>query len=276
MRVPVDLVVNSYERTYREVLVPDFFNNIEYQNQVEFSERIAVINNVDNPADARRRANRLRDTGELTDVVFVHERLPEALRYTQTGRRSLGSRPYFVDYAIVMATCGASDFILGWDAEVTLESSSNWIEAAIELMLSRTDVMSASPRWPARSFDTLDEETISSAGDWRLTWGFSDQVWLTRREDLRRAFRRRLVPASLARHAPHPFSFEARMESYQRSLRRYRAVHSGLGYRHNDLAPVIQRLGGMSARETLQVGQLQRLNRCLRRLGSQDSRLRLP
>ena len=64
---PVDLVVNCWERSYREVLAPGFFAGIAEQNRFPFAGRVALVNNVDDVADARRRAQRLVDAGELTD-----------------------------------------------------------------------------------------------------------------------------------------------------------------------------------------------------------------
>jgi len=43
----VDLVVNTWERTYRDVVKPGFFPSIEVSNGRKF-KNILLINNVDN------------------------------------------------------------------------------------------------------------------------------------------------------------------------------------------------------------------------------------
>lgn len=271
----VDLAVNCYERTYRDVLAPGYLRGIAEQNRFDFAGVYVVINNVDSRDDAMARADALVGSGEITGYEFVADHLDEALRAARLRRRALGSRPYFVDYALAMALVGTSPYLLGWDAEVRLEQPADWVTGGVALLEERSDVFSCAPRWPARALDTLDEETISSDGPWRLGWGFSDQVWLLRRSELASPIWRKLAPASVARHASHPFTFEARMESYQRVARRFRATHSEVRYVHNDIAPVLSRLGE-SRFEAFRSRQLLRLGRVLKRLDSQDPRLRLP
>ena len=69
--VPVDLVVNCYERTYRRVLAEGFFDAIADQNRVEFAGRYAVINNVVDTADARAMAERLVASGEILSLIHI-------------------------------------------------------------------------------------------------------------------------------------------------------------------------------------------------------------
>jgi len=275
-RVPVDLLVNCYERTYRNVLSEGFFDAIREQNRVEFAGRYAVINNVADASDARALAERMRASGEIDGFVFVHEQLDSALRRTGLRRRNLGARPYFVDYALVMAITGTAPFVVGWDAEVELDEPADWITPALDLLAERPDVFSAAPRWPARGFDTLDEESISADSPWRLTWSFGDQAWLARRDELASPIYRRFAPATLARTPMHPFSFEARIESYQRSSRRFRAVHEDIGYRHNDLEGVIHRLGGPTRIERTSAVLSRAMRRILYTVKSQHPSLRLP
>jgi hypothetical protein len=274
--VPVDLVVNCYERTYRRVLAEGFFDAIADQNRVEFAGRYAVINNVVDTADARAMAERLVASGEIDGFVFVHERIDAALRQTGLRRRQLGARPYFVDYALVMAITGTSPFVLGWDAEVELDRPADWITPALGLLDGRPDVFSAAPRWPSRGFDTLDEESISIDAPWRMTWSFGDQMWLARRAELASPIYRRFAPATLARTPLHPFSFEARIESYQRSRRRFRDVHEGVRYHHNDLEGVIHRLGGPTPAERTSAVLSRGTRRILHAVKSQHPSLRLP
>lgn len=272
----VDLVVNCYERTYRDVLSPGFFGHLVADNQREFAGRVVVINNVDDPQDARKRAEALLADGEITEFVFVADRIDAALRVAGLPRRALGGRPYFLDFALVMATVGSSPYLLGWDAEVRLTEPADWVTPAVDLLESRPDVFSVAPRWPAREHDTLDEETVARQGPWHLGWAFSDQVWLVRREEVASPIYRRFAPASLARNHDHPFTFEARVESYQRAARRYRATHGSVRYHHEDLADrVVDRLGG-TALEKVRSKALRGIHRGLLAAEASGPRWRLP
>lgn len=242
----VGLVVNSYERTYRDVLSPGFFPGIEESNQHMLSEKVALINNVDDRLDAKRRAEALVSRGEITSYAFVSDHLDAALRATHLPRRSLRWRPYLIDYGLVMPHVVSTDWLLGWDAETRLSQPADWITPSIELMLRDPRVFHASVNWPpARQEDPgLEGDVIAWDGDFALSWGFSDQLFLARRSDLLRPIYRTLCPAAVARHAPHPYTFEYRIESYQRTAGHLRATLSTVSYRTNsDLAGVLVRHG---------------------------------
>jgi hypothetical protein len=272
----VDLVVNCYERTYRDVLRPGFFDGVVEQNQRPFTERIALINNVTDRADAERRAQSLVERGEITSFSFVADRLTEALRVAGLSRRSLGGRPYFLDYGLVMAITGSSPYLLGWDAEVALDASVDWATPGVDLLGARRDVFSVAPRWPARSFDTLEQETVERDGAWHLGWAFSDQLWLVRRVDLAAPIYRRVAPAALVRNKDHPRTFEARVEAYQRAARRYRATHAQVRYRHNDEIPAVLERLGRSRVKAMTAYLLGKAERALGAARLDHPRLRLP
>jgi hypothetical protein len=264
--VDVDIVINMYERTYRTVLSPGYFHGVQAQNAVTFRGMYAVINNVNDPADAHKRAEHLVQLGELSGYAFVSDRIADAKQTTGVTSRMLRQHPYFLDFGIVMAVTGQAPWILGWDAEVVLERAADWISPAIELMMARRDVFSASPRWPTRHHDTLDDETVELDGQWALNWGFSDQVFLVRRTDLAAPIYRRWAPAAYARHADHPWTFEARLEAHQRASRRLRATHTTVRYSHHDLPEVVGRMGGRSGLELWQHRALQSIVPWLRRV----------
>lgn len=275
VRPAVDLTVNTYERTYRDVLARGFFPRIVDQNRYPFAGAYAVINNVDDPMDAEARAKALVASGELRGYAFVADVLERGLRAARLPRRALGTRPYFLDYGLAMAVVGTSPYILGWDAEVDLEEPADWVSQGVELLEKRADVFSCAPRWPARDYDTLECESIGSERPWRFGWGFSDQVWLVRRRELASPIWRRIAPAAWARNASHPLTFEARMESYQRAARRFRATHEMVRYRHRDLDPVMARLGETRF-EMFRARQLRRLYRVLESFGAEAPRWRVP
>lgn len=229
----VGLVVNSYERTYREVLSPGFFPHIAFSNSRAFDQVVALINNVDDVADAERRARGLLDRGEITGYHFVEQVLPHALQHSGLSARTLGRRPYLLDYGLVMPHVVNTRWLLGWDAETSLDEPHDWISPSISLMAAHPQVFHAGLNW-----HTLDDsdpglaaEAITSVDDFVLNYGFSDQLFLVRRLELRDLQWRTFAPAAIVRHAPHPYTFEYRVESYQRATRRMRATLSAVRYR---------------------------------------------
>ena len=242
----VGLVVNSYERTYRDVLRPGFFSGIVAQNLRPLDEVVALINNVDDVDDARDRAESLVRDGEITSYALVSDHIDEALAGAKLSRRVLRVRPYLLDYGLVMPRVVATDWLVGWDAETRLSAPTNWVDPAIALLDDDLRVFHVSLNWPpARPQDAgLEGDVVAWVGDFALSWGFSDQLFLLRRKDLLGPIYRSFSPAAIARHAPHPYTFEFRVESFQRATGRFRATLSTVSYQTNqDVGGVLVRTG---------------------------------
>lgn len=274
MPLPVTLVVNVYERTWREALQPGRFPGIAEQNLAEFAERFILINNVSDREEVAAAADALVEAGELTGYRFVADVIADALKVARLPRRVLNRRGYFLDFGLAMTVTGSQPFIVGWDPETELVEPTAWIGPAIQLLEADTSVGSASPIWPAR--ETLSDEAVREDSTWVYNWGFSDQVFLVRRADIAAPIYRAFAPAALARHEAHPFTFEARLESWQRASRRTRATHRFAEYRTNDFGDVMVREGGYSRRELGLRNVFLLFRRLLTRYPMRHPRLRLP
>jgi len=220
----VDLVVNSYERSYREVLARGFFPRIEEQNTRPFTARTALVNNVDDRADAERRGRALIEAGEIDRLVFVEDHIAAAAARTGVRAHELS---WSLDWALVAVTLDGPDWVLHWDADVRLRSACDWIGPALELMERDRRVLVANPNWEV---DNLAAFTSEEAGAFALGHGFSDQVFLGRRAELGRPIYGR---RSVARwRYPYPDSFEARVDAHLRHAGRLRATHRSAVYEH--------------------------------------------
>jgi len=226
----VDLVVNSFERTYRDVLAPGFFPGVSAQNRRHFARRTAVINNVVDRADAQTRAEALIEAGELDSVFFVQDHIDAALRETGLTREDLGRIPYFTDFALVAVTLGGPEWIVHWDAEVQLLEAVDWIGPSQDLMARDRRVMIANPNWNA---PTLERETIEWTGAFALGLGFSDQLFLARRAELAQPIYGQRCVARLRYPMAHVgHIFEARVDAYMRHHQRLRATYLNCTYGH--------------------------------------------
>jgi hypothetical protein len=228
MTAAVDLVVNTYERSYRRVLQPGFFTGIEEQCRRPFTGRVALINNVDDSGDAHARAQALVASGELTSFHFVNERVEGALSATGLAGQDLGPAGVFTVFLLVAVTLPGAPWMVHWDAEVHLTREGDWISAAIELMERDHRVMCANP-------DNSNHPASHGEPDGRflLAPGFSDQLFLVRRSDFARPIYGERCIASLR----YPLSemgrtFEMRVDSYMRHHRRLRANHLDSCYFH--------------------------------------------
>lgn len=230
MTVPVDLVVNCYERTYRDVLAPGTFTRIAADNRVTFASRTLLVNNVDDRDAVRALAEQRIAEGELDRYVFAPDLLDDALARTGLTRADLEPVPWFTDWALVAVCLDGPEWILHWDAEVRLLEPVDWITDALALMERDPRVLVANPNWNA---PTVEEGTIETDGPFSLGHGFSDQVWLARRSELARPI---YGDRSLAR-LRYPMAhlgriFEDRVDSHIRKRGRLRATHTGAMWAH--------------------------------------------
>jgi hypothetical protein len=226
----VELLVNTFERTYRTVLAPGFFRGIEEQNRFAFTRRVALIGNVDDRAAAAALADERIADGELHAVFWVDEQLPDALRKTGLSERDLGDVPFFTDWALVAVTLPGCDWLLHWDADVALEAPADWITPAIELMDEDRRLLVANPNWEA---DTLDAEAIERKPPFVIGRGFSDQLFLVRRSELARPIYSEHCIARLRYPVAHlGHIFEARVDAYMRHNDRLRATYADVRYTH--------------------------------------------
>jgi hypothetical protein len=226
----VDLVVNCFERTYRDVLTPGFFPRLAAQNRHRFARRTAIVNNVVDRAAAQASADTVIDAGELDTVYFVEDRLDKALERTGLTRADLGRIPYFSDFALVAVTLEGPDWILHCDAEVELRAPADWIVRSLELMARDARVLVANPTWTA---PTLERETIEWTDEFALGLGFSDQLFLARRSELARPIYGERCAARLRYPMAHVgHIFEARVDAYMRHHHRLRATYLGATYVH--------------------------------------------
>lgn len=242
----VAIVVNTYERTYRSVLAPGFFPKVVDSNLRQFDEVVALVNNVDDESDARSRAETLLNRGEITGCAFVADHIGPVLERAGLTSRSLRRHPYLLDYGLVMPHVCESEWLLGWDAETELETPANWVDPGIELLESNPWLFHTSLAWPGFTADWpgYEAEEVGRIGDYSINWGFSDQLFLLRRTDLIGRIYQRFAPMAAARHAPHPTTFEYRVEANQRATRRPRATLTSVHYKTHDVpGGVLGRVG---------------------------------
>jgi hypothetical protein len=221
---PVDLVVNCFERSYREVLAPGFFDRIAAQNRRRFESRTALVNNVDDRADAASRGQALVAAGEIDRVVFVADRIEHALGLTGVPRDELS---WHLDWALVAVTLDAPEWMLHWDADVRLREPADWVGPALELMERDRRVLVANPNWEIANLASFTSE---HAGAFALGHGFSDQVFLGRRSELGAPIYGQRCVARW--RYPYPDSFEARVDAHLRHAGRLRATCRDVIYEH--------------------------------------------
>lgn len=226
----VDLVINCYERTYRSVLAPRFFTHVSDSCEFLFAKHTVLLNNIPDMRDAMHLAEERMAAGEIHQVCIVEEYLNEALAVTGLTRKKLGNIAHYSNWALAALVVPGSDYMLHWDAEISMVQPFNWISPALDLIRSDPRVAIANPMWKGGE---NAPEFRERAGDFALSYGFSDQIYLMNRKEFARPIYQHWVPISLRYPVAHiaPY-FEQMVDSYLRVANRLRATHTLAQYVH--------------------------------------------
>jgi len=236
--VPVDVVVNCFERTYQSVLAPGFFEGITSDNAVRFESRTVVINNVDDRSAATVLARERLAAGEIDRWVFVEDYVDAAYAALDLMPEDLGDAPWFTEWALVAVTLPGPEFVLLWDADVRLTRPTDWLNPAIDLLRADPSVLVANPA--AHNETHLAEQwTFARTESFDLSYGCSDQIVLGRRSELGSPIYGERTLSRLRFPLAHTtYIFEARIDSYMRRHDRARATYRGVTYEHRQEARV--------------------------------------
>lgn len=231
----VDLVLNTFERTYRRVLEPQAIEAIRSSNGYPFARCVVLINNVEEIADATRRAERLLAEEVIDEFHLVSNHLELALTKTGLRRSDLEPLLHYSDGPIVAATLPGSPWFLYWDPEARLSKPVDWISGALALMSRDERVMVANPSWELPDAEGkrpgLEREGIETRDGFAIGPGFSDQIFLASRATLaapiydQRCIARITYPGAHKAHV-----FEARVGAHMRHSGRLRATSLATTY----------------------------------------------
>ncbi|MDQ3933674.1 MAG: hypothetical protein M3340_03480 [Actinomycetota bacterium] len=230
----VDLVVNCFERTYRDVLAPGFLDRVVAQNRFRFARRVVLVNNVEDPTAAGRLARARLAAGEIDAVHRVADRLPAALRRTGLREHDLGAGRLHSIPSLVAVTLEGAPWVVHWDAEIGLTREGNWIAPGLEAIAYDDRVIAAAPHWDSPK---LEPEVVEAGDRFDLCLGFSDHVYLARRSELARPiYSTRCVVRRRYPLCHRGYTFESRLDAYMRHHGRLRAIDRVVSYRHDDAA----------------------------------------
>ncbi len=226
----VDFVTNVFERTYRDVLQPGQIERRVAPHGFRFAKRVVLVNNVNDRADVLSLLDPLLASGEVTEAHFVADRLDAVLEQAGLLRTEIEKTIHYTDCALVGIFLPGSPYILYSDADVHLAESRDWISPALLLMQQDERVAVANPDWTP---STLDSERRESTGDFSLSYGFSDQLFLVRRGEFAAPIYKNWAPISWRYPLSHVVPiFEQRVDSYMRIRHRLRATYVRTCYFH--------------------------------------------
>jgi hypothetical protein len=231
----VDLVINTFERTYRSALRRETLLEIRDSQCFDFASTVVLVNNVLDPHAARALGEALLRDGTIDELRLVAEHLDGALARTGLTRGELEPLLHYSDGPLVAATLPGSPFFLYWDPEARLDKPVDWISPALELMAEDGRVIVANPSWEPPDaegrYPNVEHEALTLRPGFAIGQGFSDQVFLARRAALAAPIYRQRCIASITYPAAHRADvFEARIAAFMRHNDKLRATSLTASY----------------------------------------------
>ena len=178
----VTFATSCWEKDWRLILLtPDYLKVKQIAHHCyPFSEKLLVINNVENLEQVKQIAQEKVDQGILTRYVVA----ADILSHFDLKRADFNEWQYYNAIAPLTAILEASsEYLLYLTGDVYLEKPVHWIQKAIRFMQKESDIKVANLNWNDKYREAKKES-------YRRTWnffvanqGFSDQLFLVKKGD---------------------------------------------------------------------------------------------
>ncbi len=228
----VTFATSCWERDWRHILLEsEYLKVLQVENHdFPFSERLLIINNVQNPKEVEAAAQRRVEDGTLTRYVFAQD----ILFHFDLKRSDFNEWQYYNALAPLMAIHEAKgEYLLYVTGDVYLKRKVNWIPKAIRCMQKNSNFKVANLIWN-------DQYRQAKRESYRKTWnflvakeGFSDQMFLVKTDDFRLPIYGEI--RADGSHYPRGDVFEKRVFSYMKNRGWERITYRWGSYTHENL-----------------------------------------
>jgi hypothetical protein len=228
----VTFATSCWEKDWRQILLdPNYLAISQIANhRFPFSEKMLVINNVDDLELVKKAGEKKVDEGVLTRFVVAED----ILHFFSLKRSDFNEWQYYNALAPLMAIHECkSDYLLYSTGDVYLKRRVNWIGKAIRFMEKTPQVKVANLTWNDNYKEAKKE---SCRGTWNFyvsKRGFSDQMFLVRKKDFYAPIYGQIREDS--HHFPRGDVFEKRIFSYMLNKNWERITFRRGSYTHENI-----------------------------------------
>lgn len=236
----VDFETKCYENDWRIVLADGFLEKAVKDCRHTFSQCRLIINNVVDRWAVEQAAQAAIKRGAIDTYVFAEDHADKVLAAIGLTRADFGrGYVYSISELVGIFKC-ESDYLLYFASDsFMLPDQVAWVSSAIDLMQTHCEVLVANPVWNEK-FDEAEREAVSQrAGDFWISYGFSDQCYLIRPSDFRAPIYGYTHPDVQGFPAYGGELFEKRVDNYMRTYKKVRLTHRQASYRHQNYPRVL-------------------------------------
>jgi len=225
---------NVYEGDWRFILCTNYLDEMVRRCNCMFHYKRLFINNVDNPQQVKKAAEKKVEKGVIDQVCMVDDYRDEVLRhFNLTMEEFKGGYPYSIANLTSIYLC-ETDYMLYFTGDALMvETDIDWISKAISSLEQDANFIVANPCWNRKYADAA-AESLHELDDFYVGYGFSDQCYLIRAEQFKKDIYHESHPAS-ARYPKYAGElFEKRVDSYMRNHGLLRLTSKETSYLHKD------------------------------------------
>ncbi|MBI5273169.1 MAG: hypothetical protein HY861_04220 [Chlamydiia bacterium] len=227
----VTFATSVWERDWRQILLdPDYLKVRQIDNHCfPFAEKLLVINNVKCLDAVKKAALEKVSEGVLTRIVVAEEICAEMLSFFQLARDDFRADAESAQYAAVSHDwvfynalgplsaiyTATSDYVLYLTGDVWLDKRVDWIPKALRRMARFPQYKVANLTWNERYKEARKESYKREWNFFVARAGFSDQMFLVRKDDFCRPIYNEIRLDSV--HYPRGDVWEKRVFSYMKN-----------------------------------------------------------
>lgn len=200
-------------------------------------QKILYINNVKNPLEVERHAQKWMDEGVIDQFVHVHEHAQAALDFFNLSKEKLGKGYYYSIAELVSIYLCKTKYLLHFSSDAIPEKNikSNWLQLGIELLEKNPEIKVFNLTWNKKYLEAKNEAFKQDA-NFYYGFGFSDQMYLVRTEDFRAPIYEEFHEASQRYPQYGGELFEKRVDSWMRNHHGVRATYCHASYLHQNFS----------------------------------------
>ncbi len=237
----VTFATSCYEKDYKVILEDETYlkKRLIDPNSYNFSEKIIIINNVDDEKRAEAAAEKLVKKGVIDKFYLASTLEKEMLFFFKLKRsdfkaiekRFSDEDVFFNSRAFLTSIYVAQgDYLLHNTEDTYLKKKINWIDKAIDMMQMHDDYKVANLVWNER-IDEVKKESFKKEKDFYIAdASFSDQQFLVNLDDFKKPIYSEIIDDSS--HYPWGGIFEKRVFSFMKNQGWKRIIFESGSYSH--------------------------------------------
>ncbi len=222
---------NDWELILKTSRLKDLIERCHYP----LDKKVLYINNVKNPLEVERYAQKWIDEGVIDQFVHVHEHAQAALDFFNLSQEKLGKGYYYSIAELVSIYLCKTKYLLHFSSDAIPEKNikSNWLQLGIELLEKNPEIKVFNLTWNKKYLEAK-HEAFKQDALFYYGYGFSDQMYLIRTEDFRAPIYEEFHEASQRYPQYGGELFEKRVDSWMRNQKGVRATYCHASYLHQN------------------------------------------